>query len=516
MLVYLGDELARLPPNAYGDSFVLHVGRTGPIGEAELKQQAITVQHAAEGVVNDSSDGDLLLALLMAMPEIARAGVLPPVVMRSTFYVAAAASAAAPAAYDEPGLLDDGDDDMLGPPGEPDMSKEPEVVRRAYEQFLTATEAPKPTPAPVPVPAHRMPTTPQASLTAYILAGQGAHAEVSVTTAAPAPAGAKRKMVREYVLVHELWKAMREAGGEHEPETFAYISLMMGSDLVPSVSGGAGSTIPRIGGKLAWDAWEEIAPQYTALVTQVPAAGDGTAAESSDLVETARIPAAFDYRVDWLAFVAWMRAAYAKKHAAKLRFSVNSDGKFVLPTWTALTTATDDAAGTKRVVLDLQWALQVGRQALYATHYYGMGIGSRNPLAKDDEGLSLWGWTELRGATLTTLAANGYHSYSRWSETGGMPGPSELHISCADTVYGLGATEITVNLALEWMIKRRAVPAGKKPKRRRSGFIDDEASDEKPTKSRRATPAGKRSKRRRSEFIDDEASDEKPTKSRRK
>lgn len=298
-------------------------------------------------------------------------------------------------------------------------------------------------------------------------------------------------MVREYVLVHELWKAMRESGGVHEPETFAYIALMMGSDLVPSVSGGSGSAIPRIGGGFAWGAWEEIAPQYPALVTQVPAPQQQQQTDEGpcDLVETSRIPAAFDYHVDWLAFVAWLRAAYAKKHAAKLRFTVNAAGKFVLPTWTELTTATDDETGTKRLVLDLQWALQVGHQAWYALHYYGMGAGPRSPLAKDEDGLALWGWTELRGATQTTLAAYGYHSYSRWPETGGMPGPSELHISGADTAYGHGAMEISVDLALEWMIKRRARPAaGAKQKRgrpKRSGFVDDEASDEKPRKGSR-------------------------------
>ncbi|MFA5039990.1 MAG: hypothetical protein WC732_09995 [Candidatus Omnitrophota bacterium] len=451
VLSYLAQSLSQLKAETFGDGIRLHVGNSGPIGEAELKQQAITVYNARLGVMNDSSDSDLIIALLMVMRLIvARAGAageeVPPVIIRSTFYVADTKVAPDAEPGDAPAvapgaLIDEGDEFFTG-----DAVLDA-ILASADDADLLDILGPRPAPAP-----------------------------------APPVAKAKRKMVREYVLVHKLWDAMQR---EYEtmPETFALIALMMGSDLVPSVNGGAGSTIPGIGGRFAWDVWEEVAADLRPMVQQTIDIGNPQSAVIGDestqgadspmapqplsapspppaqlteppaeVAEASAVEHYFRYTVSLRAVMRWLRAAYTKKIKSKMRFARDADTqRFVLPRWSDLIAVTADASARALRILDQQWALQVCLQAQYALNYYGMGVGSRDPVAKDDDGASLWGWTARRGATEPALAAEAYDAYSRWH---GMPEMTDLHLSNANDAFGFGDEVSTLAFAPAWMAAR--------------------------------------------------------------
>ena len=555
LLDFLSEELDKVSAGALGDGITLHVGNGGPIGEAELKQQAVAVRNARWGVMSDSSDGDLLIALLMAMRLIAdrTAGDLPAIIIRSTFYVspdikqatgakrrpAAKPAVAAPPADDAVIVLnDDGDDDFLGPPP-PKRRGEPATDDASAPSASSSLLPPSPrVPADSSAAAmqkffplyHKQDQDRKAvqrdadgddSAPVWVVAPpRGFKMGAAVVAAAAAPAGPKRIMEREYVLVHELWRAMIERMGESGPATYSFVALAMGSDLVPGVGNSSGSPIPRIGGKFAWEAWKDVESHFGGLVSQgrpyarevdadtddeadealpAPATQDSPPAPSlcssagvSDAPELGIVEMAFDYRVDWNAYATWLRTAYAKKYASKLRFAKGCRGGLVLPTFKELIAATDvigPAAAAKPLVLDLQWAYQVGLHARYALNYYGMGTLSRDPLAKgieagEDDGGSLSGWSGLRNQTLPTLAAEGYDPFSRWGERG-CPPTSDLHLAGADAVYGYGAAEIVVDPAPVWMLLHAAEPSGEGSGKRRRRPAKAKGEGEPPAKRKR-------------------------------
>ena len=505
LLRYLATELQGAPADMFGDRIVLHVGDAGPIGEAELKQQAIAVRDARLGVMCDSVDSDLVLALLLAMRSVepTEIGELPTIVIRSTFYVGRKdGDDTRPLTEAGPIAVDD-DDDFLGPPpdGNADDDDPPEV-RDAIDGFVrTAKPVPGAAPAPTPAPAPARRGNMFGWLTPR---SDGAGTSAAAAAATPA-AKSKRVPVREYVLINELWRAMR-SDCDGMPETLAFIAFLMGSDLVPG-TGGGGSPVPYIGGKYAWDVWCEVGAGLGTLVRQVPVRGnrldDDDVAEEKDVApadvdtdadtepdepgrpeqrstsavrEFGSVRYDHEYRIDWRVFVLWLRAVYAKKFAGKLDFGTDPAGA-VLPAWAGLVEATEGAEAAapapnsrKPRVLDLQWALQVGLLARYAINYYGMGILTRDPFAKDDEGMSLCGWCQLRGQTRTALDADEYSPYSRWSRSaGGVPGLSDLHVSGADAAYGYGAEHVLLRPAPTWTAGKgrkrpRAAPAARAKK----------------------------------------------------
>ena len=314
LLRYLSETILGAPADLFGPRIVVHVGDTGPIGEAELKQQFVAVRDAPLGVLLNSVDGDLIIAMLLAMPEIADKGPgggLPTIVIRSTYYVgpdsdtvkAAVArgdkrpskkrprptssgpsgggkDTSAAASRSGTVLAGGGDDDddgteggralptMAGPGGEEEEGGEGED-----DDML----GPPPPPADAACPD--VPSV-QAAINAFLGASNARRAQQQQqrdggdATAPPAAATAatttaekaKRVPLREYLMVHELWSDMR---AEHAnlPETLSFVALLMGSDLVPGIAG-KGMPIPWIGGMFAWDVCCECMESLGPLVRQ--------------------------------------------------------------------------------------------------------------------------------------------------------------------------------------------------------------------------------------------------------
>jgi hypothetical protein len=501
LLEYLAAALKDAPANLVGDRVVLHFGDSAAVGESELSQQAIAVRDAEMGVMLDSSDSDLILAMLLAMPRIIKKNnPLPRIAIRSAFYTAPEGSKGKKVADDEesapaPAVIDD--DDFLGPPppaagGGGGGEEDPEEVRAAIDGFLGKSAVKGPT----------MPSSSRAWAN-FKKAAVGPRPATAIEAARAAVAGSTKNKVklvgtREYLMVSDLWGAMKNSS-PNMSETLAFIALLMGSDLVPGINGGA-SPIPWIGGKFAWDVWEEMSTSVGPLVRQVlpgseaepdsdaetepassgeeterdeptppppdesgeetqedetlkPAAPSATASTTAAvpkcIQETGVVEYAFEYRVNWRNFFAWLRAVYAKKYAARLEFKParrHARDYMILPAWQELI-----GAGRLKI-LDPQWALQVGLLARYALNYYGLGKLSRDPLVKDEDGLSLCGWCSHLGQTVTVLDAEGYSPYSRWD--GAFPPVSELHLSGADEAFGYSCSEVLVAPIPPWMLSK--------------------------------------------------------------
>jgi hypothetical protein len=397
LLKYLSETLAGAPASLLGDGMVLHASDAGPLGEGELYQQWLAARDAKLGVMSDSSDSDLLIALLLMMRGFGKDGQpLPNIVIRCTKYRkpdeaggkkkrGKGRTTKAKRDHTVEVVNEDEDCDLLGPP--PQLSstgeEDPAGVRAAIGELLkddnpvgssTAVSATKPTMA-------------WAASTKAV-----EHAPAAVDTAAEAPVTEppdkpKRVAVREYTLVNDLWKAIR-ADGPHIAEAFAFLALTMGSDLVPGTIGG-GSPFPGVGALFVWKTYMEVsaflggdlvkqAPLSEAFVEDAeteeegedgdeptpsdadtepdetppptPSASASTSTSVGQLAtnEVGTVEKLYDYRVSWKAFIFLYRCVYSKKLASKLTFRVaKKHGRdyAIIPTWQELVETSDRPAG---------------------------------------------------------------------------------------------------------------------------------------------------------------------------